>query len=84
MKFFEQWDKLENLKAKIILKHSLFGRQMHNCDALHIINDDRIGLVLKGQDVFVDKDKIVDANVDGNMFSVSDRMLTIVVFVNKL
>lgn len=84
MKFFEQWDKLENLKAKIILKHSLFGRQMHNCDALHIINDDRIGLVLKGQDVFVDKDKIVDANVNGNIFSVSDRMLTIVVFVNKL
>lgn len=84
MEFFEKWDKLENLKAKVILKHSLFGRQMHNCDAVHTINDDRIGLVLKEQEIFVDKEKIVQAEEDGRMYTVSDGVLQITVIVNKV
>jgi hypothetical protein len=84
MKFFEQWDKLENLKAKVILKHLLFGRQMHNCDAVQVINDDRIGLVLKGQEIFVSKQDIVSAEMDDKMYMVSDGKLTITLIVNKL
>lgn len=79
MKFFEQWDKLENLKAKVILKHSLFGRQMHNCDSLQIINDDRLGLVLKGQEVFVYKRGIVQSNAENGMYTVSDEQVTITI-----
>jgi hypothetical protein len=79
MKFFEQWDKLENLKAKVILKHSLFGRQMHNCDSLQIINDDRLGLVLKGQEVFVYKQGIVQSNAENGMYTVSDEKVTITI-----
>ena len=84
MNFFEKWDKLENLKAKVILKHSLFGRQMHNCDSAHIINDDRIGLVLKGQEIFVDKARIVRAEEDDGMYTVSDGVLQITLIVNKV
>ena len=84
MKFFEQWDKLKNLKAKVILKHSLFGRQMHNCDMVQVINDDRIGIILKGQEIFVDKQDILYTEVDGSMYTVSDGNLTITIFVNKL
>ena len=81
MKFFEKWDELENLKAKVLLKHSLFGRQMHNCDSLHIINDNRIGLVLKGQEIFVDKRWIVKAEVLDGMYTISDGNLQITIFV---
>lgn len=84
MKFFEQWDKLQNLKAKVLLKHSLFGRQMHNCDSLHIINDNRLGLVLKGQEIFVSKQDIIHTEVQDGMYTVSDRNLSITLFVNKL
>ena len=84
MKFFEKWDKLENLKAKVILKHSLFGRQMHDCESLQIINDDRLGLVLKGQEIFVDKSNIVQTITDDEMYLVSDGRLTITVIVNKV
>lgn len=84
MKFFEKWDKLENLKAKVILKHSLFGRQMHDCESLQIINDSRLGLVLKGQEIFVDKLKIVQTITDDEMYLVSDGRLTITVIVNKV
>ena len=84
MKFFEQWGKLENLKAKVILKHSLFGRQMHSCDSLHIINDDRLGLILKGQEVFVHKHEIMQTENDSGMYTVSDGRLQITIIVNKL
>lgn len=84
MKFFEQWDKLENLKAKVLLKHSLFGRQMHNCDAVQVINDERIGLVLKGQEIFMDKQDIVCTEVHKGMYTVSDGRLTITIFVNNV
>ena len=84
MKFFEQWDKLENLKAKVLLKHSLFGRQMHDCDSLHIINDERVGLVLKGQEIFMDKQDIMHTEVHKNMYTVSDGRLTITIFVNNM
>jgi hypothetical protein len=84
MKFFEQWDKLENCKAKILLKHSLFGRQLHNCDSVKIINDDRLGVVLKGQCIYVDKHSITIASSQRGVYTVSDGRLTMVVFVNKL
>lgn len=84
MKFFEKWDKLENLKAKVILKHALFGRQMHNCDSVHTINDNRIGLILKGQEIFVDKEKIVQADANNGMYTVSDGVLQITLIVNKV
>ena len=84
MKFFEQWTNLENLKAKVILKHSLFGRQMHNCDSVKLINDDRIGLVLKGQDIFVHKHDISYVNIHNGIYTVSDGILTICLIINKL
>ena len=84
MKFFEQWDKLENCKAKVLLKHSLFGRQMHNCDNLHMINDNRIGLVLKGQEIFVSKQNLIKAEINGGMYTISDGVLLITIIVNKM
>jgi ethanolamine utilization protein EutQ (cupin superfamily) len=84
MEFFEKWDKLENCKAKILLKHSLFGRQMHNCDLVKTINDDRIGLILKGQDICMYKQDVVCAECGDKMYTVSDGKLTITLFVNKL
>lgn len=83
MEFFEQWTNLENLKAKVILKHFLFGRQIHDCDMVHIINDDRLGLVLKGQDVFVSKQSIVQTSVQDTMYTVSDGKLSITIIINK-
>lgn len=84
MKFFEQWEKLENCKAKILLKHSLFGRQLHNCDSVKVINDDRLGVVLKGQNIYVDKHSITMTSTQRDVYTVSDDRLTIVVFVNNL
>jgi hypothetical protein len=83
MEFFEQWTNLENTKAKVLLKHSLFGRQIHNCDSVHIINDDRIGLILKGQEIFVSKLDVIQTEIRDGMHTVSDGKLTITIIMNK-
>jgi hypothetical protein len=83
MEFFEQWDKLQNLKAKVLLKHSLFGRQMHNCDSLKIINDNRVGLVLKGQEIFVYKEDVILKDIHEGAYTVYDGTLQITVFTNR-
>ena len=84
MEFFEKWDKLKDLKAKVLLKHSLFGRQLHDCDCLHVINDDRIGLKLKGQDIFILKSEVLYTDIQDNVYAMSDGKLTISIILNKL
>lgn len=84
MEFFEKWDKLKDLKAKVLLKHSLFGRQLHTCESLTVINDDRIGLKIKGQDIFILKSNVLYTGVKDNVYSVSDGKLTIGIILNKL
>ena len=84
MEFFEKWDKLKDLKAKVLLKHLLFGRQLHDCDCLQIINDNRIGLKLKGQDIFMFKSEILYTDIQDNVYAISDGKLTISIILNKL
>ena len=81
MKFSEKWDKLENLKSKIILKHALFGQQVYVCDEMKTINTkDKLGLILKGQEIYVDKHDIQHTEFDeSGIYVVEDRLLKIVV-----
>lgn len=81
MRKFEQ---LNGKMAKIILNHCLFGKQVFYCDNLQTINDDRrVGLVLKNQAVYVDKQHIRTMVADGNKYELSDDRLIITVNVNK-
>ena len=86
MKFSEKWDELKNLEGIVILEHCLFDKQMHNCDSLQIINDDRIGLILKGQEIYMLKQHVTNFYIDADMclYSVTDGKLTINVLVNKM
>ena len=79
MKFSEKWDKLENLEGKIILKHALFGQQVYVCDAMKTINTkDKLGLILKGQEIYVDKHNIQHTEFyDDRTYIVADQLLRI-------
>lgn len=82
---YDRWNGLQKLQGKVVLKHLLFGEQTYECDELQVVNDDeRIGIVVKGKDLFVYKQKVVDFCVDGNTYTVGDDMLNIKVIVNKL
>lgn len=81
--FVRKFIQLNGIGAKVILEHCLFDRQVFICDKLQTINDDeRIGLVLKGQEVFLYKQNVKVAEMQGDMYTISDGRLTII--VNKL
>ena len=81
---FELWDKLQNENCRVIINHALFGEQQYDCNMLQIINDEyRIGVVIKGRELFVHKQDVVDFWVYENAYTVCDKMLTITI-VNKM
>jgi hypothetical protein len=85
MRKYDEWNQLQELHGKVTLKHLLFGDQQYGCDELQVVNDDeRIGIVVKGAELFVYKQKVVEFCASGNMFVVGDDMLKIEVIVDKL
>ncbi len=84
MRTFEKWDKLQNVKCRVIINHTLFDEQQYDCDMLQIINDERrIGVVIKGRELFVHKQDVVDFWVYDNAYTVRDNMMTMTI-VNKM
>ena len=72
-------------KAKILLEHCLFDKQIYYCEELCVINDDkRIGVVIHGNEIFVDKQNIRLVKNHDNLFMLFDVRLTITVIVNKM
>lgn len=85
MREYNKWNQLNKMRGKVVLKHKLFGSQEYKCDELQVVNDDeRIGVVVKGKDLFVYKQKVVEFCVKGNTYTIGDEMLEIRVVVNKL
>ena len=85
MRKYDEWDQLQGLRGKVTLKHLLFGEQQYGCDELRVVNDDeKIGIVVKGTELFVYKQKVVEFCTSGNMFVVGDDLLGIEVIVNKM
>lgn len=85
MNFSEQFNLIENCKAKVLLEHIWFGQQVHYCEELHIINnDDKIGLTLRRQAIYIHKHNLICAKKYDNMFVISDDKLKITIIVNKV
>ena len=77
MRKFEQ---LNGMAARVLLNHCLFDGQVFDCEVVQVINDEnRIGVVLKGQEKFIYKQDITIANMHNNIFTLSDGKLTIIV-----
>ena len=84
MNFSEHLRQSENKKAKVLLEHCLFDKQVFYCDELHIIDDnERIGARIKYQDIFVYKKDIKLTKAIDNMFIISDGRLTLTLILIK-
>lgn len=84
MRTFEKWDQLENKNCRVIINHALFDAQQYDCDMLQIINDEHIiGVVIKGRELFVYKQDVMDFFICDNVYTVKDKMTTIAI-VNKM
>ena len=81
---FEKWDELANKNCIVTIEHALFDRQHYDCEALQIINDEhRIGVAIKGRELFVYKHNVRNFIAHSNVYMVEDGMMTITI-VNKL
>lgn len=84
MRTFEKWDQLENMNCRVIINHVLFGEQQYDCDNVQIINDEhKIGIIIKGRELFIHKQEVVDFWIYNNTYTIRDKMLTMTI-VNKL
>lgn len=82
--FLRKFTQLDGKMAKVTLDHCLFDRQVFYCDELQTINDDmKIGVIIKGREIYVDKQHIKIMEVYDDKYKVSDDRLTITVNVNK-
>ena len=84
MRTFEKWDQLENMNCRVIINHKLFDDQVYDCDMLQIINTEhRIGVVIKGRELFIHKHKVKNFITQNNVYMVEDDMMNMII-VNKL
>ena len=82
--FEKKWGQLANINCRVIINHTLFDKQSYKCDMLQIINDEhRIGVVIKGRELFVNKMDVIDFWAYDNTYRVYDQMLKIAI-VNKM
>ena len=84
MRTFEKWGQLANKNCMVVIRHMLFDKQQFECDKLQIINDEnRIGVVIKGREIFVHKKDVIDFWAYDNAYTVEDKMTKITI-VNKM
>ena len=70
--------------VRATLNRVLEFEQKFITNELHIIDDERVGVVFKDQKLFIYKDNIKDFGVDEDKLWVTDGRLTITIIVNKL
>ena len=67
-----------------MLEHCLFDKQVFYCEELYVIDDDeRIGVRIKGNDIFIYKKELKLFKAIDNMYMLSDGRLTITI-INKM
>lgn len=83
--FIRKFTQLNGVEAKVKIEHCLFDNQRFYCRQLQTINDDeRIGVLLKGHTIFMYKQNVKVAEVQDEVYVLSDGRLTITINVNKL
>lgn len=81
--FAENFETLNETKAKVIVKHILWGEDFYRVDKLQVINDkDCLGIAIHGHKIFMYKKNIISYDIVDNVYAFSDGRLTII--VNKL
>lgn len=78
--FMRKFAQLNGLEGRIILEHCLFDGQRFYCRQMQTINDDkRIGVVLKGHEIFMYKQDVMVAEVNDDEYILSDGKMTITI-----
>ena len=78
--FMRKFTQLNGVEAKVVIEHCLFDSQRFYCRQLQTINDDnRIGVLLRDHEIFMDKQDIKVAEVNDNTYILSNGRITITI-----
>lgn len=73
----DELKKINGANVLIHIGHKLYGDQNIKC-AFQIVNDEkRLGLLVNGQDIYIEKNKIKDIGIKGNLFYFADKIMCI-------
>ena len=76
--FMRKFMQLKGRIATVILEHKLFGKQTMKAQQVNIFEDEhRLGLILKGQAVYVFKEKLQSMELRDDVVEFSDDKLKI-------
>lgn len=74
---------IDGMRGKILIDHNLFDQKIYRCEKIKVINDDdRIGIHLMGQDIYIYKKCIKLSKVYDKMFVLADDMMQLTIIVN--
>ena len=83
--FIQKFTQITGQPVRVLMEHTLFDKQVFCCDSLEVINDDeRIGVILKGREIFIYKKDIQLFKTLDNIFVISDGRLQLTVIVKKV
>lgn len=85
--FTEKFEAINGASGKILLEleHTLWGKQVYKYSSIEIINtEDKLGVVVKNQQIYVYKKDIKLAKAYDNVYIISDSRLQITIIVNKM
>ena len=76
--FIRKFIQLNGRTATIILKHNLFDKQKFEAQKVNVFEDeDKLGLILKGQAVYIYKNQIRSMELRDNFVEFADDKLKI-------
>lgn len=83
--FIHYFTQITGLGGKVLMEHSFFGKRVYTCEKFDVINDeDKIGLRMMGQDIYVLKKDVKLSKVYDKMYVLADNFLQLTVIVNEL
>lgn len=76
--FIRKFTQLNGSTANIILEHKLFDKQKFEVQKVNVFEDeDRLGLIIKGQAVFIYKNRLCSMALRDNIVEFADDKLKI-------
>ena len=83
--FMRKFEQLNGVEARVTIEHCLFDNQRFYCCQLQTVNNnEKIGVLLRNHEIFMYKQDVKVAEVNDNIYMISDGRLMISINVNNL
>jgi hypothetical protein len=73
-KLKKKWQEVNNKAGVVTITHRLFGKQKISVDAINTFCDDRIGVRIKDQDLYIPLSEVISYTNTGSKLFVESNM----------